>query len=332
MGGAPEDEEAVKEHLNEAHTHLTVILAPLTEVEVLERQGPSVHHLNTDFITNTLEAVSNQMRKMTGITDPAEANIHHMVQAYGKPAGLIVSCPRDGEPGAAYVDILSGEDNVGIANALLSYSWGYKVQDVVDALVAWTEKKERSPKETYIWICSLCLNQHRIVTDLTPEQLAKEFGQRVTALGRMLPMLEDWRNPGYVKRAWCLFELYTAIRMKSVKVDIILTPAQREACMTIIKVEGFPAIDNALSQVKSEEATASVEADLKAIQALIESYQGGYTALNEAVKVRLRSWFQNIAGIRFLRSTSIVTSPRTKPARRGSAAVSLLMDVDESQV
>ena len=66
--------------------------------------------------------------------------------------------------------------------------------------------------------------------------------------------------------------------------------------MAVIKVEGFPAIDNALSQVKSEEATASVEADLKAIQALIESYQGGYAALNQAVKVRLRSWFQNIAG------------------------------------
>ena len=66
--------------------------------------------------------------------------------------------------------------------------------------------------------------------------------------------------------------------------------------MSVIKVEGFPAIDNALSQVKSEEATASIEADLKAIQALITRYQGGYTALNQAVKVRLRSWFQNIAG------------------------------------
>ena len=126
--GATEDEEAVKEHLNGAYTHLTVASASLTETEVLERQGPSVHYLNTDFIINTLKAVSNQMPKMKGIKDPAEANIYHMVQAYGKPAGLIVTCPRDGEPGAAYVDILSGEDNVGIANALLSYSWGYKVK------------------------------------------------------------------------------------------------------------------------------------------------------------------------------------------------------------
>ena len=59
-------------------------------------------------------------------------------------------------------------------------------------------------------ICSLCLNQHRIIAELTPDQLAKEFGERVTALGRVLPMLEDWRNPGYVKRAWCLFEVRNA--------------------------------------------------------------------------------------------------------------------------
>ena len=60
----------------------------------------------------------------------------------------------------------------------------------------------------------MCLNQHRIVADLTPEQLAKEFGQRVTALGRVLPMLEDWRNPGYVKRAWCLFEVRNECKRK----------------------------------------------------------------------------------------------------------------------
>ena len=102
--------------------------ATLTPTQVLERQGPSVHHLSTDFIKNTLEAVSDQMATMEGISDSAEAKIYHMVQAYGRPAGLIVTCPRDGKSGAAYVDTLTGAENVGIANALLSYSWGYKVR------------------------------------------------------------------------------------------------------------------------------------------------------------------------------------------------------------
>ena len=76
----------------------------------------------------------------------------------------------------------------------------------------------------------------------------------------------------------------------------ILTPAQRKACTETVHLEGFEAVDNALACVKSEEATATVEADLKAIQALITQSHGGYTALNEAVKVRLRSWFQDITG------------------------------------
>ena len=76
----------------------------------------------------------------------------------------------------------------------------------------------------------------------------------------------------------------------------ILTPAQREACITAIHKEGFEAIDDALANVKSEEATASVDADLKSIQAVIMRYQGGYHALDEAVKVRLRAWLAHVTG------------------------------------
>ena len=125
--GASEDEVAVAEHKinvrRRSNNNVT-----LTTTQVLERQGPSVHHLSTKFIKKTLKAVSNQMPTMEGISDPAEAKIYHMVQAYGKPSGLPVTCPRDGKSGAAYVDTLSGADNVGIAHALLSYSWGYKVR------------------------------------------------------------------------------------------------------------------------------------------------------------------------------------------------------------
>ena len=37
-------------------------------------------------------------------------------------------------------------------------------------------------------------------------------------------------DPGYVKRARCLFELYTAIRLpRDVEVDLILSPLQANA-------------------------------------------------------------------------------------------------------
>ena len=113
-------------------------------------------------------------------------------------------CPRDGKIGCAYVDTLTNLDDVGRADALLSYSWGYLITEVSAALSAWTERAGRDPKRTHIWICSLCLNQHRIELGnaVAPEDLAKEFGERVVAIGHILPMLEPWDDPGYVKRAW----------------------------------------------------------------------------------------------------------------------------------
>eukprot|EP00040_Diaphanoeca_grandis_P029880 m.175857 g.175857 ORF g.175857 m.175857 type:complete len:1282 (+) comp31832_c1_seq5:147-3992(+) len=308
--GASEDEDAIEEHdLTQSQRELsgngeTSGSHCVDDITSLTSRGPSVHHLSTTFIKKAIKAVRKQASKFKDLKCVADATIYHMVKAYGEPQGLQHTCPRDGGPGAAYVDTLRGEDNVGRACALLSYSWAYKVQDVVDALVEWTRKGKRDPKHTYIWICSLCLNQHRIVTALTPLQLSKVFGDRVEAIGRILPMMEDWQNPGYVKRAWCLFELYTALRMKSIQVEIILTPSQRKFCADAIKNNGFRVIDQALDQVKSENATATEKADFEAIKSLIEGYQGGYTALNEAVKVRLRSWFHKITGIRFARTSA----------------------------
>lgn len=97
---------------------------------------------------------------------------------------------------ARYVDSLESAADVGGATALLSYSWMNPIKDVTEALEAWTRDTHRHPKQTYIWICSLCLNQHRMVKTLTPDELAAEFGPRVTTIGRILPLMHP-----YVARA-----------------------------------------------------------------------------------------------------------------------------------
>jgi hypothetical protein len=51
------------------------------------------------------------------------------------------------------------------------------------------------------------LNQHRDDNLESADQLKKEFGDRVLAIGRILPMLEKWDDAGYVKRAWWLCEV-----------------------------------------------------------------------------------------------------------------------------
>ena len=235
--------------------------------------------------------------------DMTQASIWNMVHAYAKPRSAAMKCPRDGETGCAYVDTLKREIDVGRADALLSYSWDYVVAEVSAALSAWTELNERDPKRTRIWICSLCLNQHGFPRgDIQcPEGLAKAFGDRVVALGRILPMLEPWNDPGYVKRAWCLFELYTAIqRRDEVEIDIILSPSQSQSFHDRINADGTDAhaVDGALAHVRSANAEASFPADLDAIRALILQHSGGFGTLDDTVRQYLRKWFVAQGGVK----------------------------------
>lgn len=169
-------------------------VVPKEELSARLLQGPSVHHLAT--------VVASKV--------PESATIATTVQIVLKPASANTRCPRDGELGCAYVDTLVSSDDVGQANALLSYTWRYKLSSVVNALQRWAHKERREAQHTYIWICCACINQHRVnaaTKILTPEELAAEFGPRVLSIGRILTMLEPWRNPIYLSRAWCLFEL-----------------------------------------------------------------------------------------------------------------------------
>ena len=186
-------------------------VAPPNDTSEVDRDllGPSVHHLKAVLLPKALAAIQtitnhpNQSRfDSLGLGGAAHANIWHAVHAYAMPVSKHTICPREGSMGCAYVDTLSHENDVGRADALLSYSWSYLVTEVSAALSAWTERRGCDPKQTRIWICSLCLNQHRMADASVAKDLQTEFGDRVVAIGLILPMLEQWDDPGYVKRAW----------------------------------------------------------------------------------------------------------------------------------
>jgi len=265
--------------------------------------GPSVHHMVDVLCSKVFSAVKKHHWGHTKVEKPdtpKDATILHTVEVVAKPAGRHRVCPRDGEKGCAYVDTLTKQDDVGRANALLSYTWSYRVVSVASALQRWCDRRGRNPKRTYIWICSLCLNQHRIGQQVvSPEELANEFGPRVQAIGRVLPMLDPWRNPSYLTRAWCLFELYTAIGEKGkVDIDIILTEEEHSNFVQAMMKEGYSCIDKAVAGIESEDATAYYPADLDAIRTIVKSKPGGFSQLNSTVKQHLHRWFESQGAVR----------------------------------
>lgn len=163
------------------------------------------------------------------ISAASEGTVYMATYAYHNPMSEHVVCPIDGEMGTSYVNTLSEKDDVGYASAFLSYSWSYRWHDVVPALTEWVDQSQtRVPERTYIWICALCLSNHRSIDLLTAEDLARTFKTRVQAIGIVLPLLAPWDNPVYVTRAWCLCELYQTLKLglKKCTVNILLPPSQ----------------------------------------------------------------------------------------------------------
>ena len=269
--------------------------------------GPSIHHLETTLLPEVVGAIRSIKRghghpnqsAFDELDEPSKADMWHAVHAYAKPISATATCPRDGNVGSAYVDTLVSRDDVGRATALLSYSWGYEIAEVSSALSSWASRCKCDPKRTAIWICALCLNQHRIADESIKKDLQKEFSERVIAIGRILPMLEQWDDPGYVKRAWCLFELFTAIRLpKKVEINIILSPTSMRDFRDAMVTGGYSVGDGALGKINGELATTSYKQDTESIHAVIRGMPGGFDTLNSVVKQRLGQWFESVGGIK----------------------------------
>ena len=242
------------------------------------------------------------------LLDAGEANSYHVKDSIVVPATRDVTCKRDGQPGAIFVDTLSGGDNVGPATAILSYAWKYPLRLMAGALDDWCSAGTLDPTRQYVWIDVLCWNQHGRLSDPVAE-----WTPRVEAIGHQLTMLHPWNRPIYTTRAWCIFELWYAIGLGATcNLGIILAPEDRAAFHAAIKSRGYGVVDEALGHIRAESAEAFSADDLASITAKVQSTPGGFDTLNGVVKQRLQQWFESQGGIK-------VASDLSFKLREGSA-------------
>jgi hypothetical protein len=141
-------------------------------------------------------------------------NLNEETHGVIRTKGAKVICPFDGTIGSAYVDALGGiEDYVGPATIMLSYSWSYGVGDIVQTLSDYCEDHDLDPKRTYVWICCLCINQHRVAESkknaatadgVSFEEFQNIFHDRVTKIRHILAMMSPWSSPLYLVSSCCL--------------------------------------------------------------------------------------------------------------------------------
>ena len=187
-------------------------------------RGPSVHYLETQFSIEIQNA---------GF-DPSKHTLHDIYDVVIRNVTRDLHCPRDGWEGCAYVDAIGNDgydddddEYAGRATFLISYTYNCVVENLISSLVEYTHHQGLDPKRTYVWIDSLCINQHRVQEAkdkgqkeiLQVEEFVGIFQDRMERIGHVLAIMDPWDDPLYIKRVWCLYELYTAIALGVNNID-----------------------------------------------------------------------------------------------------------------
>jgi tetratricopeptide (TPR) repeat protein len=254
-------------------------------------KGVSVHYLKHDFLFEIHEAGLDQSAKIYDLEDLSKES-HGLIRKKGER----ITCPRDGRIGAAYVDCIEGEDNVGPANLMLSYGWANTVDTITSTLYDHCISKNLNPKRTYVWICCLCNNQHRVAErkqkgiEVSFDEFQRIFYHQVMSIGNVLCLMSPWNNPIYLSRCWCLFELFSAYESDHVNIVIAMPPIEKnEMVRALNNREGVNTLFDVLSNTSVENATASEESDRIRIMSLIETGPG-FSIFNQKINALLREW------------------------------------------
>ena len=265
--------------------------------------APSVHHLQTSFLQTIQESGLSSTATLYDIE-----NLQSDEPGLIRQKGVSVNCPIDQKKGAAYVHCLESseesnkntKDHVGTATHMLSYAWSYKYKDIVDTLVEFCRANKLNPKKTYVWICAFCNNQHRVVErDVPFEEFKYVFKKKVKGIGNILAMMTPWNDPGYLKRVWCIFEMYSANADENTTIQIIMPPGQKTSLMDAIMKptdgagrSGLDELFATLASTKVEHANASREVDKDNILRMVEDGPG-YSAFNAEINQLLRKWIRD---------------------------------------
>lgn len=242
------------------------------------------------------------LQEMENVGLARSSPVYAIEESVIRKKGEKLICPKDNRLGTSYVDALADGD-AGLCNYMLSYSWGYPVGDIADTLSDFFG--EESLHE-FIWICCLCINQHRVKEAQAAGQTVsfaefeEAFGRRVEGVGHILAMMSPWQEPRYIRRVWCVFEFSIAIKERK-ELTVLMPQAEKDSFRLALFETGLQGIYDVLASLRIQDASASVEEDkiniLKSIDPDAIDYNDSAKvgALNTKVRQRIQQWLVNTA-------------------------------------
>lgn len=192
-------------------------------------------------------------------------------------------------------------DVVETAEFFVSLAYSTNLETLFNALDKYRRKIGKD--DIYLWISVLSVNQHFGRTEgekhhapvVYPSGWFKNaFKDCIDSIGHVLFVMSPLNNPVALKRVWCIFELYLTITTKQCKLDIVLSEEDEKYLIDNL-IKDTDCILDYIDSVDSESARSSNIDQEEKLRSQIKALNGGFKAIDGAVKDRLREWFAHAA-------------------------------------
>eukprot|EP00937_MAST-01D_sp_MAST-1D-sp2_P003219 g3219.t1 len=188
----------------------------------------------------------------------------------------------------SYFALLEGDaSSAGRSQYFISHSWSYRFLELLRVLENFEARLPPQEAPRYYWLDIFVMNQHS--EEQVGQDLLQNLRRSIEAPGKLLLLLDSWRDPAPLARCWCLFELYTAIKCGA---DITMCLSRSEEYSFLGDLEANRAdLELLIESVHAEQAEATVPADRDAIFATIRD-EIGFGPFNATLRSTLREALQ----------------------------------------
>lgn len=182
----------------------------------------------------------------------------------------------------------AGGDGVDTATVFASHAWTFVFEDLVGSLRFFESQQLAAGKPpSYFWLDIFVVDENAAHT-YPSTWWQTSFTQAVGSIGHTALVLTPWHSPVPLRRAWCLWEIYSTLKEK----------AQLSVCMAEVEMQDFHRalvadVDSCITSlctIDAETAEAGSQNDLDMIFAAVRSLSGGFQTLNTTVMHEMREW------------------------------------------
>lgn len=253
--------------------------------------GVSIAYLKNKFIKLVQEAgLSEEDATIENLDDLRSKDFKFGI--FNSP-GREIKSPVDGVMGAAFVHTLKRPDS-GIASTYVSYSSSSTIGEIIASLEDWCKRNGLNAEKTYVWMHCFCSNMGRNRTNrLSIETVGALFHRQLNTFKKFVAILAPWNDPTYLKRSWCIYELFKFGFDRKRDVTILMTPKDLAALGDSIRRTGDD-IDRLISNLKMiriENSSSSFPMDKIHILTVIRDGPGT-TEVNQYMSAIMKTWIK----------------------------------------